>query len=326
MNESTAKTPGAWRAVLFLFVIATVIPEVLIGSTPLSRLNQLVLQFPLYGSAALVVRELVVRFRLGRAGLLALGLAFGITIEGLALQSLFNPHFLNFDITFGRAAEVNWPWALYMVGYHALWSITVPITLTELVFPSRAVQSWLGKFGTGAFLVLLALMIIAFHAIFVKMSGFSAPITLYVGALLAITLLVVLGLQLKHRERAPLAPAPSLYLPGILSFLFGLAWLGLYGVIFHHPYVMSAGVNLAAGLVLGAVFFAWNDRNARTAWSRLHWLSFVTGALAANTLFGFVVLSGSRLDTGGQMGVAVIVAAGLIALARKLNAPPLVRP
>ncbi len=319
MNASPTQKSRTWPAVLFLFVAATVIPEVLIGSTPLSRLHTLVLQFPLYGSAALVIRELVVRFRLSRAGLLVLGLAYGITIEGLALQSLFNPHFLNLDIAYGRAADVNWPWALYMVGYHALWSITVPITLAELLFPHRASESWLGRLGIGLFAVLLALLVVAFHAIFVKMSGFSAPMTRYAGAALAIGLLVVLGLQLKRSEPAGNGTPPALYLPGVVTFVFGLLWLGLYGVIFHHPYVMPADLNLAAGLLLAAIFVALARKSLRAPWSPRHWFSFIAGALAANTLFGFVVLSNSMFDTYGQAGVALLVGIGLVSLARKLN-------
>ncbi|MEJ1974325.1 MAG: hypothetical protein WDM96_18265 [Lacunisphaera sp.] len=247
MTDSTRKTPGAWRPALFLFVMATLIPELLIGSTPLSRLNQLIFQFPLYGSAALVIRELVIRFRLGRAGLAVLGLAYGVTIEGLALQSLFNPHFLTLDISFGRAGEVNWPWTVYMAGYHALWSATLPVMLAELAFPQRATESWLGHFGTGAFLVLLAFMVFAFHAIFVKMSGYQAPAAWYAGAALTIALLVVLGLQLKRREPATGGPTPARFVPGVFTFLFGLLWLGLYGDIFRHPHLLPAAGNIAAG-------------------------------------------------------------------------------
>jgi len=151
MNTSHSKTPGAWRAVLFLFVIATLIPELLIGSTPLSRINQLAFQFPYYGSAALVIREAVIRFKLSRAGLLLLGLAFGVITEGLSLQSIFNPHFLNLDISYGRAAEVNWPWMLYMVGYHAVWSITIPVTLAGLCFVGDGRNPGLAGSGLGAF-------------------------------------------------------------------------------------------------------------------------------------------------------------------------------
>ena len=58
MTDPQPKPSGAWRAVLFLFVLATLIPELLIGSTPLSRIHTLLFQLPYYGSAALVIREM----------------------------------------------------------------------------------------------------------------------------------------------------------------------------------------------------------------------------------------------------------------------------
>ena len=322
MTDSTQKTPGAWRAALFLFVMATLIPELLIGSTPLSRINQLIFQFPLYGSAALVIREMVIRFRLGRAGLVVLGLAYGVTIEGLALQSLFNPHFLTLDISFGRAAGVNWPWAIYMVAYHALWSVTIPVTLAELVFPQRATESWLGRFGTGAFFVWLLVMVAAFRAIFVKMSGYQAPVAQYAGAAGLIVLLALVGLQLKRSEPSGTAAAPARMVPGVFMFLFGLLWLVLYGDIFHHPHLLSVTGNLVAALVLATGFALLSRQLARAAWTPCHWLAFVAGGLAANSLFGFVVvtgsINGSKVDLYGQVGIVVLVAIGLVALSRRL--------
>ncbi len=318
MNAASSQPARTWPAALFLFIAATVIPEVLIGSTPLSRLNTLVFQFPLYGSAALLIRELVIRFRLGFAGLLVLGLAYGVTIEGLALQSLFNPHFLNLDISFGRTAGVNWPWALYMVGYHALWSMTVPIMLAELLFPQRAGAPWLGKAGLGIFTGLLLLMVAAFRAIFVRMSGFQAPVLNYAGAAAAVVAFAFAGLRLKRGSAAPAAAPAARYLPGLFAFLLGLLWLGLYGDIFHHPHLLPAAANLGVGIAVAAVFLLVNRSHA--AWSPRHRFSFVAGALCTNTLFGFVVVSasGSALDLYGQCAFLLLVGVGLVALGRKV--------
>jgi hypothetical protein len=319
MNNSQPKTLGAWRAVLFLFVIATLIPELLIGSTPLSRVNQLVFQFPYYGSAALVIREAVIRFKLSRAGLLVLGVAFGVITEGLALQSIFNPYFLNLDISYGRAAEVNWPWMLYMVGYHAIWSITIPVTLAGLVFRERRHESWIGRIGLGIFLVLFVLMGFAFHAIFVKMSNFRAPTLPYIIAAVAVGLLITAGLQLKARP-VPLAvrPVPS-WLPGIFMFLVGIFWLLLYGEIFRKAHPLPVAANLTLGLVLAAGFGLLLPRWAPTDAPDQRQFSLLTGGLAANTAFGFVVVSGSTFDTHAQIGVAVLVGAALFVLGRTLR-------
>jgi len=319
MNTSHLKTPGAWRAVLFLFVFATLIPELLIGSTPLSRINQFVFQFPYYGSAALLIREAVIRFKLSRAGLLLLGLAFGVVTEGLSLQSIFNPHFLNLDITYGRAAEVNWPWMFYMVGYHAVWSITIPVTLAGLVFRERRQEPWLGRIGLGGFLVLFVVMAFAFHAIFVKMSNFRAPNLPYAVAAIVVGLLISAGLRLKARPaNVASRPVPP-WLPGVFMALAGIFWLLLYAVIFHKPYFMPVECNLTLGFVLAVGFGLLLPRWAPADAPDRHQFSLVTGGLAANTAFGFVVVSTSRLDTYGQIGVVVLLAVALAVLERRLR-------
>ena len=319
MTNQHSKTPGAWRAVLFLVVTATLIPELLIGSTPLSRINQLIFQFPYYGSAALVIREVVIRFQLSRLGLMFLGLAFGVITEGLALQSVFNPHFLNLDISYGSAANVNWPWTFYMVGYHSIWSITIPVTLAGLVFRTRRHESWLGRIGFWGFLVLFGVMAFAFHAVFVKMSGFRAPTLPYTVAAAFVGLLIGAGFQLKSQP--PALPAKSLpgWVPGAFMFLAGIIWLVLYGEIFRKPHFLPVAGNLGLGLALAAGFAFLLPRWAPADAPDRHRFSLVAGGLAANAAFGFVVLSGSALDTYGQIGIVFLVGTGLYALGRKLR-------
>jgi hypothetical protein len=319
MSDSHPKTHGAWRAVLFLFLVATLIPELLIGSTPLSRIYQFVFQFPYYGSAALVIREAVIRFKLSRAGLMFLGLAFGVITEGLSLQSIFNPYFLNLDITYGRAAEVNWPWMFYMVGYHAIWSITIPVTLAGLVFRERRQESWLGGLGLGGFLVLFVVMAFAFHAIFVKMSNFRAPALPYAVAAGVAGLLIAAGLRMKARPVSVTARRVPCWLPGIFMFLVGVSWLLLYGVIFHKPHFMPAEGNLILGLVLAVGFGLLLQRWVPADAPDRRQFSLLVGGLAANTAFGFVVVSASRLDTYGQIGIVVLLGIALAVLGRTLR-------
>ena len=321
MTNSLPKTPGVWRAVLFLFVVATLIPELLLGSTPLSRSYQLVFELPYYGSAALLIREAVIRLQLSRAGLMVLGLAFGVITEGLVLQSIFNPHFLHLDISYGRSAEVNWPWTFYMVGYHAFWSVTIPVTLAGLVFRERRQESWLGWAGIGIFLALFILMSVAEHATFIKMLNFRAATLPYVGAVFAAGLLVAAGLRMKARP-APFSARPvPRWLPGIFMFLAGIAWLLLFGQIFGAPHRLPAEGDLILGLLLAVGFVLLLERWAPANAPDWEQFSLLTGGLAANTTFGLFVLSvsGSRFDAYGQVGVIVLTGAALTILGRKLH-------
>src|SRR5579884_891245 len=81
--------------VLVLFLLAPTVAEILLGDLLLkaSFVPTLVMYLLLYGSGALLVREIARRRRLGWSGIVVLGLAYGVVEEGLILQTLFNPHF-----------------------------------------------------------------------------------------------------------------------------------------------------------------------------------------------------------------------------------------
>jgi hypothetical protein len=82
---------------LVLFFLAPVIPELLTGSTPLANfLNPFgfALLVGLYGSGAVVARELTYRWGKGWPTLLSLGAAYGIIEEGLMVRSFFSPNYI----------------------------------------------------------------------------------------------------------------------------------------------------------------------------------------------------------------------------------------
>ncbi len=143
---------GQWKPVLTLLVLAPAVGELLSGSSPpLQFFNPIffLLLVGLYGCGALLVRETVTRCGLNSTGLLLLGAAYGILEEGLTCKSFFNPHWTDtgFLSIYGRAAGVNWVWTFGLTAYHMVVSITVPIFLTEALFPERATGSWLRSRG-----------------------------------------------------------------------------------------------------------------------------------------------------------------------------------
>jgi hypothetical protein len=104
---------------LVLFFLAPVIPELLTGSTPLANfLNPFgfALLVGLYGSGAVVARELTYRLGKGWPALLGLGAAYGIIEEGLMVRSFFSPNWPDLGVLaqYGRWAGVNWIWALQL--------------------------------------------------------------------------------------------------------------------------------------------------------------------------------------------------------------------
>jgi len=91
----------------------------------------------IYGVSALLIREATVRWNTGPAGILTLGLAFGILNEGMAAHSLFNPNWPDLGQLggFGYYGGVNWIWTEWIVPFHAVWSMAFPILLVRQFWP-----------------------------------------------------------------------------------------------------------------------------------------------------------------------------------------------
>ena len=81
--------------VFVLLFLSPAVAEVLLGSTPLSKLSPVtfLLYTGFYGAGAVIIRELVRRRGLSWSRIILLALAFGLLEEGIVTQSLFNPHY-----------------------------------------------------------------------------------------------------------------------------------------------------------------------------------------------------------------------------------------
>src|SRR6476619_5392887 len=133
-----------------LFLLAPIIGEVLFGAIPLSRLPfGLLGVLGLYGGGAILVRETVRRRRLGAVWLVLLGLAYGLIEEGLVVQSLFDQHYRGLDFLgyYGHWLGVSCVWLEFIVPYHAVFSIAIPIVITELFFPEQRDAAWVSARG-----------------------------------------------------------------------------------------------------------------------------------------------------------------------------------
>ena len=151
---------------LTLLLLSPAVGELLSGSSPpLQFFNPvfLLLLVGLYGCGALLVREAVVWRQLNVVGLLLLGAAYGVLEEGLMCKSFFNPCWTDtgYLSVYGRAWGINWVWAFGLTVYHMVVSITVPIFLTEALYPLRAKEPWLRRRGwsiAGGSLTLVVLL------------------------------------------------------------------------------------------------------------------------------------------------------------------------
>ncbi len=149
LNRLSAGLSGVNRfyPVLVLAIIPSCLTELLTGNAPLPVFllpKNFVLLMVVYGLPALLIRDLWVSWKLNMSGLFCLGLVYGIFNEGLTAQTLLlNQHLPIQNYNGYRFFGFNWPWAFFIVPWHALYSTLFPITLVTWWFPEARNRLWL---------------------------------------------------------------------------------------------------------------------------------------------------------------------------------------
>lgn len=134
------KAQRTWPAVLTLYFLAPNIAELLTGSTPplmWNNVGDVIVLIGLYGSGALLARELIRSRGLGWGNLALLGVAYGVLEEGIAIQSWFIPTWINPPDRL-RFFEVNLTLVLIFTTIHVTLSIMSLIVIAQVLFPRLA--------------------------------------------------------------------------------------------------------------------------------------------------------------------------------------------
>ncbi len=287
--------------VVTLLLLAPLIGEVLFGAVPLSRLPFGLLGLVgLYGGGAILVREVVRRRRLSSLWLVVLGLAYGIVEEGTVLQSLFDQHYPGLDFLgfYGHWVGVNWVWSEFIVPYHAVFSIAIPILLTELIFPDRREHAWLGPrelVGVGALFAANGVLLAIFKVGLFTTHAPKTSLGSNLGAAVVAAGLIGAALRAQPHMAQPAsinvrsASPRRLRLIGLLS---GLGWfVGLRVLLIGDGKLMPPVAVLLGGLVIGML--AWwriaHWSSPRHAWTPEHTYALVAGALPTSWLLGFLI-------------------------------------
>lgn len=304
---------------LVLFFLAPAIGELLSGSSPpVEFFNPFVLLLlsSLYGSGALIVRELKVRWNKGYVSMFILGAAYGIIEEGLMVKSFFDPDWMDLGIlgVYGRWRDVNWVWAEWLTIYHATFSIAIPITLVELAFPDRRSESWIGSKKLAGLAVLLAAVTALGYS---GLTAYKPPLLQYMLAFAVVVVLLFLAWRMpsnigKRGRKGPLKPS-RMALIGFLvaTSLFFLFMAGAY-IVPQPPVLMMIGMALVVGI------FDFLRRLKWDAGTLCHKLALSAGAVSF-----LIVLSPtqefdtSRLDNPRGMLIVGIVALALLILLRR---------
>lgn len=142
LRKRRALGPG-----MALYLLSPVVAELCSGATPwYSYIFFGPMLCLMYGGGAILIREMTLRWGKGWPTILALGVAYAIAEEGIAVRTFF-------DRTapvvkplgdYGWFGGTNWVWDVHLSLYHAIISIAVPIFLVMLAYPARRNQPWIG--------------------------------------------------------------------------------------------------------------------------------------------------------------------------------------
>jgi hypothetical protein len=313
MAERFRFTRRLW---LGLLVLSPLIAEFLLGNQPITQVGGLVLLAPVYGGAAILIREVTRRTGRGWPTILLLSAAYGLILEGLIDQMLFNPGYLGlrsfegFSKIPGLGISASIVQATLTL--HTVWSICVPIALME-AFDNEPKRPWLGRVG----LTVTALVFVAASIVLgvyqAQDHHFMASPAQLTGSALIIVAMCVAAFMIKRRpESLDRRPAPNPWLTGAASFgLSSIYWLESTFVSDSNVQWFSVAWWFLLAGATAALFRYWSRRHG---WTDLHRLALAGGALLTYVWVGF---EHSRyLDTSTSNAITgnVIFGSGAIIL------------
>lgn len=280
------------RAPLLLVALAITIPELLSGSTPvLGLLNPLAVLGLLgfYGAGSLLIRDLSIRWRKGWAGVLLLGLAYGIAEEGVATKTMVDPTSGPVGPlgVYGHFLGVNWVFATVIALFHALFSIALPILLVELSFPETRGHPFLSRRGDVYAFATLGVAVLWGYFFFVP--------NYFEGSAVLLALLATMGLCAAAAWFVP----PEWFYPRTalprrsprwffgLGVAYALGWVFFY--LFADHFIAQPAIVVLAELALALIALIVVVREAGRTQNSLQKVCFAAGVLSWFVPWGFVV-------------------------------------
>ena len=295
-----------------LYLLSPVIAELMLGSSPPLTFALLSwTDIPMYGGGAILIRELALRWRKGWPTIVALGVAYAIAEEGIAIRTFFDaaggP---TKDLgTYGWFAGANWVFIAGIVLYHAFISIALPIMLVTMAFPGRAKEPWVSgrwlRRSTAGLVGIVALWLVAIWHPAVDGRWIVASL----GAIGAIGFIAR-----RLPERIPFDPghppssAPRLRRVVAVVAVSNVAiLLSVYDKGFGTPPIVA--IALIYGIL--AITLRWIGRNAASPnWTDRHRLALATG------VFAWFWCWSPFLEMTGAHGQVIVTLIGIWAVRR----------
>jgi hypothetical protein len=331
MTESAREgrqRPPLWRRLLPAFGLLLFAPigaEYLYGyddsTGDLAALaGGMVLFGPLYGGAALIIREVARRTGRGWPTILLLGLAFGVLQAGLIDHSMFNPSYREieywdelFTPTFVPALGVSLAPAVAFTTGHMIWSIAVPIAMIEALDPGRRTIPWLGRLGLGIAVAgfgLAAWVVVEWH---LETEDFLPTAGQLAGAAAVVAALVGSAFALTTR------PLPASERPTAGPWLVGAAGFGLLLARTPAADAASSATDEWVGfavetILLGVLALLVIRWSTRAGWGPLHQLALAGGALLSSVVTAFATEPIGDVSTTAKYAHNVVALSFVIVL------------
>lgn len=258
-----------------LFFLAPLVAEYLLGDLPLIAIAAMIALAPMYGGGAILIREAVRHTGRGWPTFILLALAYAVMEEGLVSTTLFDPHYLGLSLlSYGYipALGTAFPWAIFVLSIHVIWSMAVPIGLTEALFHETEPKPWLGRIGLVVTGLLFLFGVIAAAHFQRDHDPFRETPAEMISVLVVVLLLVVAAFRFPSRVPThKLKPAPAAIV-GVASLILGAAVMSIYarGSSVGWPWPAAVLAELIVdGLLVGLFWWATRMRawNALAAWA-----------------------------------------------------------
>ncbi|RCG28599.1 DUF998 domain-containing protein [Sphaerisporangium album] len=264
-----------------LFFLAPLIGEFVLGNVPLSGIVVLPFYALLYGTGALLVREVARRTGGGWPAIVLLAAAYALIEEGPVDQLLWNDSYAGHDYlhtaSYIPALGTSVAVVQTILSLHTIWSICVPIAIAEAFVPRRDTTPWLGRAGLAVVAVVFVLdAVLVFWATYAEERFLASPAQ-FAGAGLVIAALVAAALRLRgDRPGGAEGDAPPAWAAGVAALVATSLWWG--------PAVLApddrhewAGVAVWVVLVVAGVLLVsrWSRRRG---WGPRHRFALAAGA------------------------------------------------
>jgi hypothetical protein len=332
MNTSTLPIrPARFAPAFTLVVLAPLIAEYLPGATRTSALFVFPLEMAIWGGGALLIRAAVRHFRLGWLNMFLLACALSIAEEFVVQQTSLAPMIVQIapGPAFGRAFGVNYEYFFWAVFYEAVLVVMVPVLVTELIFPERRRDTWLGPVGASIVGIVFVLACLpawylwtqVVRELVFKLPHYSPPAGWVAAGAATIALLVWLSIGPARAAvggvAAPRSP-PSPWLLGIGAVMAAVIWQALVVLAFGLRPDFPVWIAMAIGILTAATGLALlPGYAAHSAWSDSHRMGLALGAILGSMAAGFVgfIYATSPLDLWGKIISNAIATALIIWLA-----------